>query len=166
MSLGKTLKYEVYLAPAFHIVIVLSLICECPMSRGTHSCMLGSTMKSILYTCTQSGKIIAGLDGIPRIYTPQIDTSTLQRSVPWVLCKPWIYLWFSPRSAQWLILNTTLNIFLTVTVWTVGRFGLEPRPEVALKIEDRHICGWCPSLCCKGTMCSANGTPEIVIQSE
>lgn len=128
--------------------------------------MLGSTMKSVLYTCTQTGKVIAGLGGIPWVYTPQIDTPTLQISVPWVLCEAWVYLGFSPRGAEWLILNATLNVFLTVTVWTVGRFGLEPLPEVALKIEDRHICGWCCSLCCKGTVCSANGTPEIVIHSE
>lgn len=65
MSLEKTLKREVYLAPAFHIVIVLGLIYKSHMSRGTHSYMLAFAMKSISYTCPQSGKITAGIDGIP-----------------------------------------------------------------------------------------------------
>ena len=75
MSLGKTLKCEVYLAPAFHIVIVLGRIYKSHMSRGTYSCMLASTMKSISYTHSQSGKITAGIDGIPR------DVHTTDRHV-------------------------------------------------------------------------------------
>lgn len=35
MSLGKSLKYEVCLDPAFHIVILTGLIYTFPFSRGT-----------------------------------------------------------------------------------------------------------------------------------
>lgn len=60
------------------------------------------------------------------------------------LCRASAYLGFPPGGAVWLILNQPLDAFLRVNR-TVVRFGLEPRPEVVLKIEG--IGGRRPSPC-------------------
>lgn len=89
------------------------------------------------------------------VCAPQVAASTLQRGVPSVLCRASVYLGFPPRGAVWVILRQPLDAFLRVNR-TVVRFGLEPCPEVALKIEG--IGGQRPSPYWKGTARSANGT--------
>lgn len=132
-----------------------SLICQ----RG-HILVLAVSMKSISYTSSQWGKITSGIGGMLQAVAA-IGGHIYSAKKGAMIC-----LWFSVRSAVWLILNVALDAFLQVTTCTVGRFGLEPCPQVALKIEGRLIGGWHPSLCWKVQCLPEMELTGIVICSE
>lgn len=132
-----------------------SLICQ----KG-HILVLAVSMKSISYTSSQWGTITSGIGGMLQAVAA-IGGHIYSAKKGAMIC-----LWFSLRSAVWLILNVALDAFLQVTTCTVGRFGLEPCPQVALKIEGRLIGGWHPSLCWKVQCLPEMELTGIVICSE